>query len=245
MNRRILLIVFLLLATAACGSSDRQGAVGGAPLLTPEEAQDREGVVAVQGFLWARPGDDSYRLCSAALESFPPQCGGPAVELLGVDVLTIAGVDFSQNVFWADGIRARGQLAGGELTVEAIELNTHDPGTGLSFRILVPVELSPANSDFVALVTNSSPVPVRLRFTNGQSADVTLSDVDSGSKRYQWSAGRGFDDAIREIEIAPGETLRFPLPGTELDLESGAYDLVGVFSGTPSPGTVRGRAVIR
>lgn len=245
MNRRILILVFLVLATSACGSNDREGAIGGAPLLTPEEAQNRDGVVAVQGFLWARPGDNSFRLCEAALESFPPQCGGPAVELIGVDLTTIAGVDFSQNVFWADGIRARGQLADGVLTVDAIELNTHDPGTGLSFRIVVPVELTPANSDSVALITNSSPVPVGLRFTNGQSADVTLSDVDSGSKRYQWSAGRGFDEAIREIEIAPGETLRFPLPGTELELEPGAYELVGVFSGTPSPGTVRGRAVIR
>jgi hypothetical protein len=244
-NRRILILVFLLLATAACGSNDREGAIGGAPLLTPAEAQNREGVVAVQGFLWARPGDNSFRLCEATLESFPPQCGEPAVELNGVDVTRIAGVDFSQNVFWADGIRARGQLANGVLTVDAIELNTHDPGTGLSFRILVPVELTPASSDFVALITNSSPVPVGLRFTNGQSADVTLSDVDSGSKRYQWSAGRGFDESVRELEIAPGETLRFPLPGTELDLEPGAYDLVGVFTGTPSPGTVRGRAVVR
>lgn len=245
MRCRTLLVVCLLLAAAACGSDDRRGAIGGAPLLTPDEAQGRDGVVAVQGFLWARPGDDRFRLCEAALESFPPQCGEPAVELTGVDVTTIAGVDFGQNVFWADGIRARGQLADGVLAVDAIELNTHDEATGLSFRVLVPVELSPGGSDFVALVTNSATAPVGLRFTNGRSADVTLSDIGTGAQLYQWSAGRGFDEAIREVMIEPGETLRFPLLEDEIDLEPGAYDLVGVFSGTPSPGTVRGRAVIR
>jgi hypothetical protein len=236
---------WLLLATAACGGADRQGAVGGAPLLTPGEAQGRDGVVAVQGFLWARPGDNRFRLCEAALESFPPQCGEPAIELIGLDVTTIAGIDFSQNVFWADGIRARGALADGVLTVEAIELNTHDPTIGLNFRILVPVELSPGTSDFVALITNRSLAPIGLRFASGQSADVTLRDVETGARLYQWSAGRGFDEAIREITIEPGETLRFPLAETEFDLEPGAYDLTGAFTGSPSPGTVRGRAVIR
>ena len=245
MRVRALLVLCLLLVSAGCGAGDREGAVGGAPLLTPDEAQGRDGIVAVQGFLWARPGDNSFRLCEAALESFPPQCGEPAIELTGVDVTTIAGVDFSQNVFWADGIRARGDLADGVLTVEAIELGAHDPATGLSFRILVPVELSPGSSDFVALLTNSSAGPVGLRFTNGQSADVTLSDVETGAKLYQWSAGRGFDDAIRETTIEPGETLRFPLLETKIDLEPGAYDLVGAFSGSPSPGTIRGRAVLR
>lgn len=245
MRSRALLIVCLLLVAAACGTDDREGAVGGAPLLTPDEAQNRDGVVAVQGFLWARPANNSYRLCEASLESFPPQCGEPAIELTGVDLTTVAGVDFAQNVFWADGIRARGELSEGVLTVEEIELNTHDQDTGLSFRILVPVELSPGSSDFVALVTSSSAVPVKLRFTNGRSADLTLSDVETGSELYQWSAGREFDEAIRDITIEPGETRRFPMPEREIDLEAGAYDLVGVFAGTPPPGTVRGRAVIR
>ena len=245
MRARAILVAFLMLAATACGNDDRQGALGGAPLLTPDEAQGREGLVAVQGFFWARPGDASYRLCEAALESFPPQCGEPAIELIGIDVTEIAGIDFSQNVFWADGMRARGQLADRVLTVEEIELNTHDPSTGLSFRLLVPVEISPGNADFVALVTNSSAAPAGLRFTNSQSADVTLRDVETGATRYLWSAGRGFDSAIRNVVIEPGETLRYVLSGTDLGLETGPYDLVGILTGTPSPGTIRGRAVIR
>jgi len=245
MKGRVLLVAFLMLAATACGNDDRQGALGGAPLLTPDEAQGREGLVAVQGFFWARPGDASFRLCEAALESFPPQCGEPAIELTGVDVTEIAGIDFSQNVFWADGIRARGNLSDEVLAVEEIELNAHDPSTGLSFRLLVPVEISAGNADFVALVTNSSGAPVGLRFTNGQSADVTLRDVETGATRYQWSNERGFTEAIRDLVIEPGETLRYVLSETDLGLEAGAYDLVGVLTGTPSPGTVRGRAVIR
>ena len=245
MRARALLVALLMLAVAACGNDDRQGALGGAPLLTPDEAQGRDGLVAVQGFFWARPGDASFRLCEAALESFPPQCGEPAIELTGIDVTEIAGIDFSQNVFWADGIRARGSLSDEVLAVEEIELNSHDSSTGLTFRILVPVEISPGNADFVAFITNSSAAPVGLRFSNGQSADVTLRDVETGATRYQWGSGREFNEAIRDLVIEPGETLRFVLPETDLGLEAGAYDLVGVLTGTPSPGNVRGRAVIR
>jgi hypothetical protein len=74
---------------------------------------------------------------------------------------------------------------------------------------------------------------------------VTLRDVETGAIRYQWSAGRGFDAAIRDVVIEPGETLRYVLSGTDLGLETGPYDLVGILTGTPSPGTIRGRAVIR
>lgn len=245
MRGRAIVVAFLMLAGAACGSDDRQGAVGGAPLLTPDEAQGRSGLVAVQGFFWARPGDDTYRLCEAALESFPPQCGEPAIELTGIDVTEIAGIDFSQNVFWADGIRARGRLGDEVLAVEEIELNSHDSSTGLTFRILVPVEVPFGNAEFVALVTNSSAVPVGLNFSNGQSADVTLRDVDTGAALYEWSAEKDFSEATREIVLEPGETVRFLLAEIDLALESGVYDLVGVLSGAPSPGLVRGRAVIR
>ena len=238
-------MLLLLLMAGACGGGDRQGAVGGAPLLTPSEAQGRDGRVAVQGFLWARPGDGDFRLCDSALESFPPQCGEPAIALTDVDVTGIAGIDFSQNVFWADGVRARGDVAGGTLAVEAIELSSQDAGSGLAFRMLVPIETSEGTVDFVALVTNSSSAPIELRFSNGQSAEVVLRDIETGQVLYTWSSDRSFTEAIRELTLQPGETLRFVLEEPDLPLEPGVYDLAGEFTGSPTPPVVLGRLVVR
>ncbi len=237
-------VVALLLALSACGGGDRQGGVGGSPLLTPVEAEGRDGTVAVQGFLWARPDNDIFRLCEAVLESFPPQCGEPAVELTDVDVTGIAGIDFSQNIFWAEQVRARGQLAGGTLSVEAIELNTKDPDTGLTFRMLLPVEMQAGSGEFVALVTNSSPLAAVLKFADGQSADLTLAEPEAGVIVYRWGAGRTFDQAARELSLEPGETLRFPLRDQDFDLEPGVFDLSGTLTATPAL-VVRGRAVVR
>lgn len=243
--KRLTLIVGLLVLMTACGRGDRQGAVGGAPLLTPAEAEGRSGTVAVQGFLWARPTEGRFRLCEAALESFPPQCGEPAVEVTGIDLTEIAGVSFGENTFWADAVRARGTLADGELSVDAVELNRRDTATGLSFRVVVPVEVGDNSVDFVALVTNSSTGPADLRFLTGQSAEVTLEDPATGETVYQWSAGRSFDQAVRDVTLAAGETLRFVLDEPDLGLAGGAYDLSAQLTASPAPGTVVGRLVVR
>ena len=245
MKRRLALGAVLLLLAAACGSGDREGAVGGAPLLTPDEAQGRDGLVAVQGFLWTRPADGQFRLCDAVLESFPPQCGEPAIDVTGLDVTEIAGIDFSQNIFWAEGVRARGQLSEGVLAVEEIELNVKDSGNGLIYRLVLPVEVTPGAISFVALLTNSSSVPVEVRFTSGQSADISLFDVETGDSVYTWSATRSFAQAIREETIEPGQTLRFVLDESALVLPAGPYDVQSSLTSSSSPGLVRGRLVVR
>jgi len=244
MMRRALVMLAVLLLAAACGSSDRQGAVGGAPLLTPSEAEGRSGLVAVQGFLWARPGDGDFRLCELVLESFPPQCGAPEVRLEEVDITQIAGIDFSQNVFWAEQVRARGSLSNGVLMVEAIELNSLDPGTGLTYRLLVPVEVT-SGVEFVALLTNSSQEPVELIFGSGQSADVALTDPATGGQVYRWSAEMGFDMALREIVLAPGETGRYVLSDPTFALAAGVYELESWLTASPAPPPVHGRIVVR
>ncbi|MBT8217327.1 MAG: hypothetical protein KJO17_10795 [Acidimicrobiia bacterium] len=243
--KRIALVACCVLLLTACGRGDRQGAVGGAPLLTPAEAEGRSGTVAVQGFLWARPTDGRFRLCDASLESFPPQCGEPAVEVTGIDITEVAGVSFGENTFWAEAVRARGTLTDGTLAVEAVELNRRDATTGLSFRVIVPVEVGDNSVDFVALVTNSSTGPMDLRFLTGQSAEVTLQDPATGESVYQWSADRSFDQAIRDVTLAAGETLRFVLDEPDVGLAGGAYDLSAQLTATPAPGTVVGRLVVR
>ncbi len=245
MRGRFLLIALVLLVATACGGRDRQGAVGGAPLLTTAETADRNGLVAVQGFFWARPGDGVFRLCEASLESFPPQCGEPMVDLTGIDVTRIAGISFSQNVFWAEQLRVRGELSDGTLAAEEIELNATDTTTGLTFRLLIPVELSAGSVDYVALVTNSSNTPIDLKFNTGQSAEVTLTDLETGAVVYRWGESRGFDQAVRELTLEPGETLRYPLAELEFDLKPGVYILNSVLTASPAPGPAIGRAVVR
>ena len=242
--RRVLAAALLLVA-AGCGGSDRQGAVGGAPLLTPAEADGRAGLVAVQGFLWARPGDNVFRLCDAVLESFPPQCGEPAVAVTGLDVTGIAGIEFSQNVFWAEGVRARGDLADGTLAAEAVELSSSDDVTGISFRLVVPVEATAGPLDFVAYVTNGALAPTDLRFPDGQSAEVILALPDTGAEVFRWSSGRTFDQAVRDVVLQPGESRRFVLSTESLGLEPGVYDLTTRLTAEPPTPAAEGRLVVR
>lgn len=219
--------------------------MSGAPLLTVEEAQGRTGLASVQGFFWARPADDEYRLCAVALESFPPQCGSPAIILDQVNVTELAGVSFNQNVFWAEGVRINGVLASGaEMTVQSIEFNTYDASTGLSFRVQVPLEAEQGRVDWVALVTNSGLGPVEVEFTTGQDADIVLTNRDSGAEVYRWSQDRAFTQATRQQSISPGETVRIVLSG-DLDLPGGLYDLRGTYSGRPGPRAVTGPIVLR
>ena len=245
MRSRALLAALVMLAAAACSGSDRQGAVGGAPLLTPSEAAGRSGVVAVQGFFWARPADGIFRLCERGVSN-PPACTGEVVNLTGVDVTGIAGIEFSQNVFSARDVRARGTLEDGTLAVEEIELNASDPATGLSFRILLPVEVTSGAATFEALVTNSSSQPAVIRFISEQSSDLTLTDIETGAVVYRWGSTRDFNQDNREITLEPGQTRSLPdMTDANFRLETGVYDLLGVLAATPTPGSVRGRAVVR
>ena len=86
------LVAALALVGAGCGS-DGDGASGdGAPAagaaipgggLTIEEALETtaEGPLVVAGYLIEQDGE--LRLCSAILESYPPQCGEPSLEVRG------------------------------------------------------------------------------------------------------------------------------------------------------------------
>ena len=62
------------------------------------------------------------RLCSALLESYPPQCGEPSLVVEGLDLATVAGLTSTNDpslaqVTWSDmrDLRA-GELVDGVLT---------------------------------------------------------------------------------------------------------------------------------
>ena len=86
------LVAALALVGAGCGSDEGGTSDDGAPAagaaipgggLTIEEALETtaEGPLVVAGYLIEQ--GDEIRLCSAILESYPPQCGEPSLEVRG------------------------------------------------------------------------------------------------------------------------------------------------------------------
>lgn len=126
------LVVFLAVALAACGGSTGSGttANGSAPApgkslsIAEALASTAEGPLLVEGFLVA-PGGGEVRLCSALAESYPPQCGGPSLVVVGLDLSTIEGLvstsqpDLAQVSWTETAIVILGELEDGVLTVSA------------------------------------------------------------------------------------------------------------------------------
>jgi hypothetical protein len=102
MNRNILPLS--LMALTGCGASS------GAPqsdhcdegrLYSVAEAVEKRpaSVVRVEGYIVSRAGET--RLCSALLESHPPQCGNPSLPLPGPPPHG-DGVESAQDVTWTE-----------------------------------------------------------------------------------------------------------------------------------------------
>ncbi|MDP8969300.1 MAG: hypothetical protein M3N52_02105 [Actinomycetota bacterium] len=114
----------LLLMTAGCDQEPSGGPPSaGAP--APGEALSVEQALAsrsseplvVRGTLFAVHGDP-VRLCSAILESYPPQCGGPSLAVEGADLYTIPGLETAGSVTWStEPAELLGVVRAGVLTV--------------------------------------------------------------------------------------------------------------------------------
>ena len=125
MKTLALVQLLLVLALAGCGggSGDAGGGDGSdeGPL-TPEQALDASGEVTVEGTLIAVDGQP-VRLCSAILESYPPQCGEPSLEVHGLDLdsLDLSGTREGESVTptrWSDRpIQVTGTVEDGVLVV--------------------------------------------------------------------------------------------------------------------------------
>jgi hypothetical protein len=103
------LAALLVLVGAGCG--------GSTPVLSVDEAANHEGRATVTGFLHAESG--TVRLCAAVLESFPPQCGRPALAVVGLDVDSVDGLQRSGAVAWKEGVTLEGAIADGVIRVES------------------------------------------------------------------------------------------------------------------------------
>ena len=109
-------VLLLALAGSACGGDEGP--------LTPEEARDASGEVTVEGALIALEGEP-VRMCSAILESYPPQCGQPSLEVRGLDLdsLDLSSTRPDDDVTparWSDrSIQVTGTVEDGVLVVSS------------------------------------------------------------------------------------------------------------------------------
>ena len=106
---RLLLTVLVVgsLVLVACGDDDASTddePPSDATILSVDQlvARSADTPIGVQGFLLDRDG--VTRLCAVIMESFPPQCGEPAVELVGLDLAQVAGTQTEQGVTWKEGV---------------------------------------------------------------------------------------------------------------------------------------------
>ncbi len=100
----VALTASLTTSLAAC-SSDLERPVtsdGGGPITVAQLlARSSDAPISVQGLLLVDQG--SARLCGAILESYPPQCGAPSVELVGADIGAIDGTTTVEGITWKEG----------------------------------------------------------------------------------------------------------------------------------------------
>jgi hypothetical protein len=123
MHFAVLVALLALVAlTAACGGGDDPGGSSTEPLSVEQALADSgNGPATVSGFLVA-PDGEPVRLCSALLESYPPQCGEPSLVVEGLDLTTVAGLTSTNDpslaqVTWSDtAISVPGELSSGVLT---------------------------------------------------------------------------------------------------------------------------------
>ncbi|NQU96884.1 MAG: hypothetical protein HQ548_04485 [Chloroflexi bacterium] len=74
--------------------------------------------VRVRGHLLA-DGGTLVRLCRILLESDPPRCGEPSLQLEGLDLDAFQGLENYEGVTWSPGlVELRGTVRDGVLTVD-------------------------------------------------------------------------------------------------------------------------------
>jgi len=65
--------------------------------------------VRVAGALFV-DADGTVLLCSAIAESFPPQCGGDRLRVVGLDLEALDGLEQANGVRWAEGVELSGTV---------------------------------------------------------------------------------------------------------------------------------------
>ncbi len=180
--------------------------------------------VTVNGFLIA--DKDGYtRLCSGLLESYPPQCGGDRIDLLGFDASTVPNTQTPQTpseigtVRWTDsfitvtGINGIAGLAEVRLSTEAAAIvggtaPEEEPGTSHS-----PIE-------FVMEETYALGQDIEIRIRNNGTESYVYSEYYPACRNLEFYDGsqqaRQLERLSGIVELPPG---LFIVPeGTHCDI---------------------------
>ncbi len=123
---RLLLLVATTLVLAACAPANDDpppGRGADAVLVARNEASDDLPPLSVSDALLADDGQDvlvsgalfvdpdgGVQLCEAIAESFPPQCGGNRIEVEGLDLAGVAGLQAANGVQWAESVQVFGSI---------------------------------------------------------------------------------------------------------------------------------------
>lgn len=167
-------------------------------------------------------------LCESMLESYPPQCGEPSVELFDLEPDLVVALMSPANqpvapFFWTDYVLGvEGTIdANGLSDVVLIDPVYANESDSLVLRTvdLGPVAGEPAVWPFD--LTNATDTDTMLTFTSGQRMELTLSDDDG--EVYRWSEDMMFTQTIEEVALPAGATLPFVLTSEPIDLQPGTY----------------------
>lgn len=203
------LVAGLLVVLAACGGQDSG---------TESET--------ASGFMFIDPTES--HLCESMLESYPPQCGDPSVQLLDLDPETVVALmsPADQQVapfFWTEyvlgveGISGTSGLSEVVLTDpvyasgdDGLVLRTADLGIVVGDPVIWPFDF-----------TNGTDSDITLTFSSGQRMDLTMSNENG--EVYRWSDDMMFTQAIEEVTLPVGATLPHTLSAESINLPPGTY----------------------
>jgi hypothetical protein len=127
MKPLLALFIVLALGVAACGSEENSepapqttppiAGIAAGPGISIDEAIafDSDEPLLVNGNIWAE-GDKVY-LCDAVAESHPPQCAGVRLEVVGVKLAEVDGLQRASGIAWTERTQLLGVVADGTITV--------------------------------------------------------------------------------------------------------------------------------
>lgn len=121
------LLIVLALGVASCGSDEdgepaapqpsQVAGIGAGPGISIDEAIafESDEPLLVNGNIWAE-GDNVY-FCDAVAESYPPQCAGVRLEVVGVKLAEVDGLQRVGDIAWSERTQLLGVVANGKITV--------------------------------------------------------------------------------------------------------------------------------
>ena len=86
--------------------------------LAPAGGEDTDGPnspLLLEGFLVVRDGE--VHLCESLAESFPPQCGGIAIAVEGLDITSVEDLRREGDVLWTEDIVQVGGTFSGDVLI--------------------------------------------------------------------------------------------------------------------------------